>query len=174
VSTVLATPPNPPELRRQLAELVMRDLLGPAGGPEEEVAESSVRDRYLVGMLAPRKQEVEPETLDDLATGGADAGDDGSAEPAAPAIRTLFPSAFGMSFSIALDTKEFRVRAHWGQYLKAEAGCGGACHAAAALRPSPFRKAASRPGSRIPSARRWWCGGGSVARPTITASRCSW
>ena len=49
--------PSPFELRREIIRLTMNELLGPAGGPEEEVAES-VRDRYLLGMLAPRKQAV--------------------------------------------------------------------------------------------------------------------
>ena len=32
----------------------MDDLLGPANGPREEVVGMSVRDRYLVGKLAPK------------------------------------------------------------------------------------------------------------------------
>lgn len=40
---------------RELLQLAMTDdLLGPAGGPEEEIVGMSVRDRYLVGKLAPR------------------------------------------------------------------------------------------------------------------------
>ena len=46
-------PPSPAALRDELEQLVLQDLLGPAGGPEEELDEGSVRDRYLVGMLAP-------------------------------------------------------------------------------------------------------------------------
>ena len=39
---------------RELFQLaVMDDLLGPAGGPHEEIVGMSVRDRYLVGKLAP-------------------------------------------------------------------------------------------------------------------------
>ena len=39
---------------RELLQLaVMDDLLGPAGGPQEEIVGMSVRDRYLVGKLAP-------------------------------------------------------------------------------------------------------------------------
>ena len=41
---------------RDLLELATRDdLLGPAGGPEEYVIDMGVRDRYLVGKLAPRR-----------------------------------------------------------------------------------------------------------------------
>jgi len=40
---------------RDLLQLAMvDDLLGPASGPEEEIVGMSVRDRYLVGKLAPR------------------------------------------------------------------------------------------------------------------------
>jgi hypothetical protein len=46
--------PSPRELRAELEQIVLRDLLSPAGGPTEELGERSVRDRYLVGMLAPR------------------------------------------------------------------------------------------------------------------------
>jgi len=45
-------------IRDELMECVRKDLLGPAGGPKEEVDERRVRDRYLVGMLAPRRQVV--------------------------------------------------------------------------------------------------------------------
>jgi len=33
--------------------MVVGDLLGPAGGENEELYERNVRDRYLVGVLAP-------------------------------------------------------------------------------------------------------------------------
>lgn len=40
---------------RELLQLaVMDDILGPASGPHEEIVGMSVRDRYLVGKLAPR------------------------------------------------------------------------------------------------------------------------
>jgi hypothetical protein len=32
----------------------LKDLLGSVGESEEEIDEPSVRDRYLVGMLAPK------------------------------------------------------------------------------------------------------------------------
>ena len=46
-----SNPPSPSAIRDELERLVLLDLLGPAGGPEEEVEDSSVRDRYLVGAL---------------------------------------------------------------------------------------------------------------------------
>ena len=45
--------PSQHELRAELEKMVVADLLGPAGGEHEEITERSVRDRYLVGVLAP-------------------------------------------------------------------------------------------------------------------------
>ncbi|GAA5316353.1 MAG: DISARM system helicase DrmA [Candidatus Pelagadaptatus aseana] len=45
---------------RDLLQLaVTDDLLGPANGPNEEILDMSVRDRYLVGKLAPRDSKKE-------------------------------------------------------------------------------------------------------------------
>ena len=57
-----ATMPSPAAIRAELLETVSRDLLGPANGPDEEIHERSVRDRYVVGMLAPKHRVLEPET----------------------------------------------------------------------------------------------------------------
>src|SRR5258708_3367874 len=56
MSNVLDNTPSPVELRALLEEMVVGDLLGPAGGESEELTERNVRDRYLVGVLAPRPQ----------------------------------------------------------------------------------------------------------------------
>src|SRR6266481_5861844 len=56
MSTLLDNPFAPVELRALLEAMVVGDLLGPAGGPDEELTERNVRDRYLVGVLAPRPQ----------------------------------------------------------------------------------------------------------------------
>ena len=45
---------------RELLQLaVTDDLLGPANGPYEEIVDMGVRDRYLVGKLAPRDSKKE-------------------------------------------------------------------------------------------------------------------
>ena len=80
--------------------MVLKDLLGPVGGPEEEIDEPSVRDRYLVGMLAPKRQELSPEEFDDLPTGGSGTSEDGPTEVTSQAAKTKFPSSFGMTFCI--------------------------------------------------------------------------
>ena len=47
---------TPVDLRRELHDLIVADLLGPAGGEREVLADprERVSVRYLVGMLAPR------------------------------------------------------------------------------------------------------------------------
>ena len=49
--------PAPMALRAELEDLIRKELLGPAGGEDEELPRelNSVRDRYLLGMLAPRR-----------------------------------------------------------------------------------------------------------------------
>lgn len=53
MTNLLRAIPSPMKIREKLERMVLLDLLGPVGGPEEEIDEPSVRDRYLVGMLAP-------------------------------------------------------------------------------------------------------------------------
>ena len=47
--------PSQHQLRAELEAMVLGDLLGPAGGDNEELTERSARDRYLVGVLAPSR-----------------------------------------------------------------------------------------------------------------------
>jgi len=64
------------QLRAQLEDLALKDLLGPAGGPNEIVEEPNVRGRYIVGLLAPKGQTALPDDDDDdLAEGGRDTED---------------------------------------------------------------------------------------------------
>jgi hypothetical protein len=63
-------PPSPWVLRRELEQAVVKELLGPAGGPDEEVDERKVRDRYLAGMLAPESQQLDLEEIDALEVAG--------------------------------------------------------------------------------------------------------
>ena len=56
---------SPHAIRDELTNMVIKDLLGPAGGPEEELSqwEDRVRERYLVGMLAPKATRVQAEEM---------------------------------------------------------------------------------------------------------------
>ena len=47
--------PSLHQLRAELEAMVLGDLLGPAGGENEELTERTVRDRYLVGVLVPSR-----------------------------------------------------------------------------------------------------------------------
>ena len=59
--TLKGTVPSALELRDLLEEMAVRELRGPVQGEDEEVP-GRIRDRYLVGILAPR-QRAEGETL---------------------------------------------------------------------------------------------------------------
>jgi len=123
----MATPAHPPlataspsDIRDALTDMVVRDLLGPAGGPDEELNqyEDHAYQRYLVGMLAPKDKEVDSGELDELATSDGDEGEEGTPDSGVPAGSTYFPSSMGMSFVVAADTTEIVVEADWGQYLR--------------------------------------------------------
>ncbi|WP_434130691.1 DISARM system helicase DrmA [Methylocaldum sp. GT1BB] len=114
------TTPTPVDLRDQLTEMVIRDLLGPAGGPEEELNqyEDHTYQRYLVGMLAPKSKEIDGGELDELAIGDGDEGEEGNAESGVPAGSTYFPSSMGLSFVVASEVSEIVVEAEWGHYRR--------------------------------------------------------
>jgi len=114
------TSPKPADLRDELTDMVARDLLGPAGGPDEELNqhEDHVYQRYLVGMLAPKSSEIAGGELDELATGEGDEGEEGAPESGVPAGSTYFPSSMGLSFVVAEEASVIVVEAEWGQYLR--------------------------------------------------------
>ncbi|WP_446811556.1 DISARM system helicase DrmA [Methylomonas sp. 2BW1-5-20] len=120
--TALATLPNPTPttIRDELTQMVIRDLLGPARGVEEELNqyEDHAYQRYLVGMLAPKDKEVAGGELDELATGDGDEGEEGNTDAGVPAGSTYFPSSMGLSFVVATETADILVAAEWGQYLR--------------------------------------------------------
>ena len=132
---------------RELLQLaVMDDLLGPANGPHEQIVDMGVRDRYLVGKLAPREDdnggieglegplateaEEEPEDLEvhhgrhepgaefDSTTGRVDAEADSADEIDASSNQSLIPSSFGMTFCVDGDVDRIEVEARWGQYVR--------------------------------------------------------
>ena len=72
--------PSRSAIRAELEQLVLGDLHGPAGGPEEELNEASVSERYLTGMLAPRRKPVGMELFDELAVAGRGSAEDGKAD----------------------------------------------------------------------------------------------
>lgn len=107
--------PTTNQIRSELEDLILRDLLGPAGGPEEIIDEPYVRDRYILGLLAPRGQSVIPEEEEDLALTDGD-GEEGVVE--VPTIRnsTLLPSSMGLTFTLDGEAIAIQIKASWGRY----------------------------------------------------------
>ncbi len=120
ISAPILASKTPSELRDELTDMVIRDLLGPAGGPDEELSqyEDHAYQRYLVGMLAPKSSEIAGGELDELATSEGDDGEEGAPESGVPAGNTYFSSSMGLSFVVATDAKEIVVEGEWGQYLR--------------------------------------------------------
>jgi hypothetical protein len=116
--TTILTVPTPAALRAELERLVLLELLGPAGGPDEEVNEASVQDRYLVGMLAPCQKQLVREELDELAVVDENGNEDGTSDQSVLNAATLSPSSIGMSFCVATEATALRVRACWGRYKR--------------------------------------------------------
>lgn len=111
---------QPHQIREEIFEAVVGDLLGPAEGPEEEIAGPSIRDRYVVGQLAPSGGLIEPEEIDDLARAGRDTPEEGRPEPDTPQARSLMPSSMGMTFAVDASASSIAVTAKWGTYRKAK------------------------------------------------------
>jgi len=132
---------------RELLELTTRDdLLGPANGPEELVIDMSVRDRYLVGKLAPRAPNDVPTASEVEPSAAADEEDDseheekaplhepgaefsrasGRVEPEDDALdeidttnnQSLMPSSLGITFCVGSHVKTLDVTARWGSYAR--------------------------------------------------------
>jgi len=67
--------------RRLMKLAAIDDLLGPACGPEEEIVGMSVRERYLVGKLAPRQDGSSQENIEGLKGAGAPEQEETEDEP---------------------------------------------------------------------------------------------
>ncbi|MGP8281393.1 MAG: DISARM system helicase DrmA [Desulfomonilaceae bacterium] len=111
---------SPLDLRQELIDLVEREILGPAGGPEEEIDERRVKDRYLVGCLAPKDSMTVPEEIDDSAIGGDDMSDDGKADSKPIERATFLQSSLGFTLIVEADAPKLRIGARWGQYTRQE------------------------------------------------------
>ena len=122
VTDTPAPPPAPAELRSELEQLVVGDLLGPAEGEHERLDARQfrrMRDRYLLGRLAPRDtQGLDAERNDDDGVDGDDGVEDASGDRDGARGATMFPSAFGLSFVVEAATESVIVTASWGRYEK--------------------------------------------------------
>lgn len=131
-------------VRNLLQQALVDDLLGPAGGPEEEIVGMSVRDRYLVGKLAPvvpydaRKSESpfsddeadnEPDDLlkienkdhNDHHKSAEDLSDeDMDADIDANHNQSFVPSSIGLTFCIDASLPDLDLTVTWGRYERAD------------------------------------------------------
>ncbi|RYD84491.1 MAG: helicase, partial [Verrucomicrobiaceae bacterium] len=104
-------------LRRELVGMLSRDLLGPSGGPYEELlARETPRSRYLVGLLAPQDVGVLADELEPVAAAGADSSEEGVAEADGPSIDSMFPSSMGVTFVVDSSAQAIVVRVAYGRY----------------------------------------------------------
>lgn len=115
----ILAPLSPAALRDKLETMVITDLLGPAGGLDEEIEDDHVRDRYLVGLIAPKETAIPPEELDNNGI-----SEDGSEETGVPDVdasqtSSLSPSSIGMSFCVDLNASSIQITTRWGHYQRA-------------------------------------------------------
>lgn len=112
--------PSPSQMRDQLEAMVLRDLLGPVGGEEEELDAqvARVRDHYLIGMLAPHTLQTVPEEQDELGVAEESPLNDETIDVGVAQKASLSPSSLGMSFSVDKDATELLVTVRRGQYQR--------------------------------------------------------
>jgi hypothetical protein len=118
VKKPLLVAPSPAAMRDELEELVVRDLLGPAGGEEEEVDEARLRERYLVGLLAPNESQTPPEEQESAGTAEEGTEEQGPIDSDSSQASSLSPSTLGLSFCVSLEASELQVTARWGHYRR--------------------------------------------------------
>lgn len=135
-------------VRKLLKTIVTDDLLGPAQGPEEEIVGMSVRDRYILGRLGPRKRdgvetsatEEELKEIDESSEGnqvgnedhaehdetqtpGTDIAEEEPEEDVADTIdvtrsSSIVPSSMGLTFCLGVNEQEIQVDVSWGSYYR--------------------------------------------------------
>src|SRR4051794_30771180 len=98
-------PPVPAEVRARLESMLVANILGPEGGPNEELpANASIREYYLVGMLAPQQTTAEAGEFDgqqdDTAVEGDTEIEEVAPDPVQVAAPSLFPSSLGFTFGV--------------------------------------------------------------------------
>lgn len=130
----VADPPAPPlvtplaptkhrdTLRRELVDMVARDLLGPSKPDEELPQGEKPGGRYLIGLLAPQNVGIAPDELEGVATAGADTPEEGATEAEGAGIDSMFPSAMGMTFVVDSEAKNLVIKVSYGRYEQRESG----------------------------------------------------
>lgn len=120
---------NPRSIRGELIRRIESDLLGPLDGEREVISgyrkadgnwssPGRVRDRYLVGMLAPAGTNAnnDPERNDDI--GQEDGSPDTGLQDGRIAQPMLWPSSIGLTTVVQSDATELVARCRWGRYSR--------------------------------------------------------
>lgn len=107
-------------VRELLQFAVIDDILGPADGPLEEIVGMSVRDRYLVGKLAPMGTEPDAVEADNFGTSGKVDPDDQGEEVETSSSHSLVPSSMGFTFCVDGELESVQLFANWGRYERTQ------------------------------------------------------
>lgn len=108
------------DARADIADALRAELLGPAGGVDEELASRERPTlRYLVGRLAPSGTAVAAEEDEGNADAGAD-DDSADAGYSSPISMAMNPSSIGISFLTEPGVDRLEVTLSWGRYEAVE------------------------------------------------------
>lgn len=124
------------DVRSALEKYISRDLLGPWDGEFEELAPHSAGplDRYLVGMLGPKRIPAEAKDHNAAARKAAQDDDDGARfsgegdglDAELPELLTpqvagrIWASSMGLSFVVPASIGEINIVTSWGSYTQSE------------------------------------------------------
>lgn len=106
-------------VRDDLCEALRTDLIGPDS--PDELLEEPPLDRYVTGILYPLIRdgnETDPEAQDDV----ADDDGDRAADPAVAMSNIQYPTSAGISFAVAPQVEEVRVRIEAARYEEVDGG----------------------------------------------------
>jgi hypothetical protein len=124
---------------RELLQLALKDdLLGPAEGPHEQIIDMGVKERYLVGRLAPLDANTaespilqedgieddeeyapgihEPGAEFGTTTGRVDPDADAADEIDVSSNQSLVPSSLGFTFCVDADVDQIELDVRFGRY----------------------------------------------------------
>ncbi len=114
------TPAEQAYIRELLQLAVIDDLLGPADGPVEEIVGMSVRDRYLVGKLAPMDTAPDAAETDTFGESGRPDAEERDEEVDTSTNQSLVPSSLGFTFCVDGELENVQLFANWGRYERAQ------------------------------------------------------
>jgi hypothetical protein len=106
-------------VRDDLCKALEDDLIGPAS--EDELLEEAPLDCYVTGILYPALadgNETDAEDQDDT----ADDDGDRAADPAVAMSNIQYPTSAGISFAVAPEVEQIRVRVEAARYEETDAG----------------------------------------------------